>query len=72
MNKKEPGELEDRPQTSGMSGMSGMNMMMGMMVACCLAVFAFSLFAGGGLGWWWGRSRPQPVNPPINSSQPQK
>ena len=69
MNKKEPGELENRPQTSRMSGM---NMMMGMMVACCLAVFAFSLFAGGGLGWWWGRSRPQPVISPINSSQPQK
>lgn len=69
MNKKEPGELENRPQTSGMSGM---NMMMGMMVAFCLAVFAFSLFAGGGLGWWWGRSRPQPVSSPINSSQPQK
>jgi len=69
MNKKEPGELEDRPQTSGMSGM---NMMMGMMIVCCLAVFAFSLFAGGGLGWRWGRSRPQPVNSPINSFQPQK
>lgn len=69
MSKKKPEELEDRPQTSGMSGM---NMMMGMMVACCLAVFAFFLVTGGGLGWWWSRSRPQPVNSPINSSQPQK
>jgi hypothetical protein len=65
MNKKELRESEDRPH------ISGMNMMMGMMVACCLAVVAFSLFAGGGLGWW-SRSRPQPVNSPINSSQPQK
>jgi hypothetical protein len=70
MNKKEPGKLEEHPQEE--SRMSGMNMMMGMMVACCLAVLAFSLVAGGGLGWWWGRSRPQPVNSPINSSQPQK
>jgi len=38
MNKKEAGELEDRPQASGMSGM---NMMMGMMVACCIAAIVF-------------------------------
>lgn len=69
MNKKEPGELEDRSQASRMSGM---NMMMGMMVACCVAAIVFSSIAGGGLGWWLGRSRPQPVNSPINSSQPQK
>ena len=69
MNKKELGELEDRPQTSGMSGM---NMMMGMMVACCIAAIVFSSIAGGGLGWWWGRSNPQPVNSPSNSAQPQK
>ena len=69
MTKKKPGKLEDRPPASSMSGM---NMMMGMMVACCLAMVAFSLFAGGSLGWWWGRSNPQPVGSPPNSSQPRK
>jgi membrane protein YqaA with SNARE-associated domain len=69
MNKKEAGELEDRPQASRMSGM---NMMMGMMVACCIAAIVFSSIAGGGFGWWLGRSSPQPANSPSNSSQPQK
>ncbi|MEO9125594.1 MAG: hypothetical protein ABI262_13050 [Microcoleus sp.] len=70
MNKKEPGKLEEHPQEE--SRMSGMNMMMGMMVACCVAVLAFSLIGGGSLGWWLGRSSPQPVSSPSNSSQPQK
>ncbi|MDZ4784834.1 MAG: hypothetical protein SGJ02_02035 [bacterium] len=70
MNKKEPGKLEEHPQEE--SRMSGMNMMMGMMVACCVAVLAFSLIGGGGFGWWLGRSSPQPVSSPSNSSQPQK
>lgn len=69
MNKKESGELEDRPQASGMSGM---NMMMGMMVACCLAAIVFSAIAGGGFGWWLERFRSQPVSSPTNSSQPQQ
>ncbi|MCY7381778.1 MAG: hypothetical protein LH628_04160 [Microcoleus sp. CAN_BIN18] len=70
MNKNEPGKVEEHPQEE--SRMSGMNMMMGMMVACCVAVLAFSLIGGGGLGWWLGRSSPQPVSSPSNSSQPQK
>lgn len=69
MNKNEPGKLEEHPQESRLSGM---NMMMGMMIACCVAVLAFSLIAGGGFSWWLGRSSPQPVSSPSNSSQPQK
>lgn len=67
MNKKEPRYLKDYPQASGMPRM---NVVIGVMIACFIAAFAYSSFAGGGFRRWLERS--QPSSSPTNSSQPQK
>lgn len=47
-----------------------MNVVIGVMIACFIAAFAYSSFAGGGFRRWLERS--QPSSSPTNSSQPQK
>ena len=69
MNKKQPGELKDRPQ----AGILWRNVMMGVIVACFVAAFVYSLLAVVayvGVNMWVRHSEPYSL--PTNSSQPQK
>lgn len=51
------------------SNNQGMKWMMAAMVACCAIPVAISLFVGGGLGVFLGRSSQQTSQPSVNSTQ---
>jgi flagellar basal body-associated protein FliL len=66
-------ETEKLDGQSKDSNDSGMKMMMGMMILCCAIPLIIFVLAGGGLGFWFGRSTNQPVSPqPTSSPQPLK
>jgi len=65
-DRKETEKFEDQSKNSNMSGM---NIMMGMMILCCAIPLIIFAVAGGGLGFWFGRSNPQPVNQINNPPQ---